>query len=60
VEDSKDDEEVNDEDSSQHVIPIEEYAKPFKEELISINFKSFCLAQRQLHQKGLRESLING
>jgi hypothetical protein len=30
VEDSKDDEEVNDKDNIQHVIPIREYAKPLK------------------------------
>jgi hypothetical protein len=46
VEDCKDDEEVYD---SQHVIPMEDYAKPFKEELKSNNFKSFRLEQRQLH-----------
>jgi len=32
VEGSKDDEEVNDKDNIQHVIPIKEYANPFKEE----------------------------
>jgi hypothetical protein len=50
--------EFNDKDSIQHVIPIKEYAKPFKEKLKKINFKSFPLAQRKLHQKGFRESLI--
>ena len=51
VEDCKDDKRVNDDNNNQHIIPIEEYAKPFKEELKSTNLKSFCLAQKQLHQK---------
>jgi len=61
VKDCKDDiihAEFSDKDSIQHVIPIEEYAKPIKEKLRSINFKSFCLAQRKLHQTGFKESLI--
>jgi hypothetical protein len=58
VEDCKDDEKINGDNNNQHIIPIEEYAKPFKEELKSTNFKSFCLAPIQLHQKGFKEDSI--
>jgi hypothetical protein len=58
VEDRKDDKKVNDDNNNQHIIPIEEYAKPFKEELKSTNLKSFRLAQKQLHQKGFKEDFI--
>jgi len=37
------------EDIFQHIIPIMEYAKPFKEKLRKINYKLFPLAQRKLH-----------
>jgi hypothetical protein len=48
----------NNDNNNQHIIPIEEYAKPFKEELKSTKFKSFCLAPMQLHQKGFKEDSI--
>jgi hypothetical protein len=47
-----------DEDINQHIIPIKEYAKPFKEKLKKINCKLFPMAQRKLHQIRFRESLI--
>jgi hypothetical protein len=37
---------------------MEYYAKPFKEELKLTNFRSFTLAQKQLHQKGFKENFI--
>jgi hypothetical protein len=58
VEDRKDDMRINDDNNNQHIIPIEEYAKPFKEELKSANFKSFRLAPTQLHHKEFKEDSI--
>ena len=43
-EDRKDDKNVNDDNNNQYSIPIEEYTKPFKEELKSPNLKYFRLA----------------
>jgi hypothetical protein len=58
VEDCKDKKKVSNDNNNQHIIPIEEYAKPFKEELKSTNLKSFRLAQKQFHQKGFKENFI--
>jgi hypothetical protein len=58
VGDHKDDKNVNDDDNNQHIIPIEEYSNPFKEELKSTNLKSFRLAQMQLHHKEFKEDSI--
>jgi hypothetical protein len=58
VEDRKDEENINDDNNNQHIIPIENYSRPFKEELKSSNFKSFRLAPIQLHQEGFEEDSI--
>jgi hypothetical protein len=57
-EDHEDDKKINGNNNKQHIIPIKEYAKPFKEELKTTNFKSFRLAPTQLHQKGFKEDSI--
>jgi hypothetical protein len=58
VEDPKDDEKINYDNNNQHIIPIERYAKPFKEEFKLADFKSFRLAPIQLHHKGFKEDSI--
>jgi hypothetical protein len=57
MEDCEDDKGISD-NNNQHIIPIKEYAKPFKEELKSTNSRYFHLAPTQLHQKELNEDSI--
>ena len=58
VEDCRDNKEVIDDNNSQPIIPMEYYAKPFKEGLKLTDFKSFRLAPMQLHQRGFKEHSI--
>ena len=46
------------EDMIQHIIPIMEYDKHFKEKLGKKNYNIFPMAQRKLHQIKFKEILI--
>jgi len=45
-------------DINQHIIPIGEYTKPFKEKLRKMNYKLLPLEQRKLHHMRVIECLI--
>jgi hypothetical protein len=52
------DRKINGDNNNQHIIPIEECAKPFREEFKLVNFRYFYLAPIQLHQGGFKEDYI--
>jgi hypothetical protein len=58
VDDCRDNKEIIDDNDSQHIIPMKHYSKYFEEGLKSTKFKSFRLAQMQLHKKGFKEDSI--